>query len=513
MSLSRRVSLNTAGQLGGRLYSSALAFVITALLLPRWLGEHDFGVFAFHLTLYQLLNNVLDFGAGTIVVREASRDRTRAGRLIGMLITLKAVFAAAGVVLLVGFALGFEGAGLRGLLLSLAALHLLAYAPSGAAAIFAVDMAFFRSILAGVTGQTVWLLGTFALLACDVHEPAGYLLAFGAGVVVNGVLCYAWARRRVNIRFEATSAERVALWSEAWPAGVSMTMASVYFYVDAIMLRPLLGEEAVAHYSAAYRLMIFVLMVPVLFSSVVFPVFSRLWAGGAPRLAPFFQRTLQFLGSLGLMFPALVWLVSRDLLRLIYPPGYDVGARTLSVLSLAIALVFVTYPHVLTLLAAGHQRLMMRISIAGALLNIGLNLLAIPVLGIEGAAWTTVATEAFVFGSAAWCVQRRTGLRLRLRPLRRAALCALVAMGVLALLLDRIDADRHALRVLAGLVVGSLAALATGVLPPRLGSDDGRSADGGGDGAGDGGGADDAAAGDSGTVTGSGAATAAGGLP
>ncbi len=473
MSLSRRVSLNTAGQIGGRLYSSALAFVITALLLPRWLGEHDFGVFAFHLTLYQLLNNVLDFGAGTIVVREASRDRTRAGRLIGMLIELKALFAAAGVVLLVGFALGFEGAGLRGLLLSLAALHLLAYAPSGAAAIFAVDMAFFRSILAGATGQTVWLLGTVSLLVADVREPAGYLLAFGAGVVVNGVLCYVWARRRVDIVFEATGAERRVLWNEAWPAGVSMAMASVYFYVDAIMLRPMLGAEAVAHYSAAYRLMIFVLMVPVLFSQVVFPVFSRLWGGGAPRLAPFFQRTLQFLGSLGVLFPALVWLVSRDLLRLIYPPGYEVAARTLTVLSLAIALVFVTYPHVLTLLASGHQRLMMRISIAGAALNIVLNLLAIPSLGIEGAAWTTVATEAFVFVSAALCVRRRTGLQLRVRPLLRALVCAVLAAGTLALLLAQIDPERFALRVLAGLVVGAVAAFATGVLPPRLGTDDG----------------------------------------
>ena len=39
------------------------------------------------------------------------------------------------------------------------------YAPSGAATIFAVDMAFFRSILAGATGQTVWLLGTLVLVA------------------------------------------------------------------------------------------------------------------------------------------------------------------------------------------------------------------------------------------------------------------------------------------------------------------------------------------------------------
>ncbi|HTE05679.1 MAG TPA: polysaccharide biosynthesis C-terminal domain-containing protein, partial [Planctomycetota bacterium] len=431
------------------------------------------GIFTFHLTLYQLLAGVLDFGAGTIVVREASRDRARAGRLIGMLVRQKAAIAAGGIVLLAGCALWFEGATLRGLLACLAALHLLAHAPSGAAAIFAVDMAFLRPVLAGAIGQTAWLTATLVMLSAGVREPAAYLLAFGAGIVVNGALSFAWAARRVDIRWRSTRAERRALWEEAWPAGVSMSMAAVYFSIDGVMLRPMLGAEAVAHYGAAYRFMGFVLMVPVLFSQVVFPVFSRLWAGGAARLAPFFQHALAVLGSIGLLFPALVWLVSRDLLRLFYPPGYEVAARSLSVLSLSIVLVYLAYPHVLTLLAAGEQRLMMRISVAGAALNIVLNLAAIPLLGIEGAAWTTVITEAFVLACAAAAVRRRTGLRLAWGALRRAAVCAGLSALALALLLARIDPERHALRVAAGLAVGLLAALATGALPPHLGADEG----------------------------------------
>src|SRR6185295_20100497 len=123
-------------------------------------------------------------------------------------------------------------------------------------------------------------------------------------------------------RFDATAGERRALWNESWPAGVSIAMAAVYFYIDAIMLRPMLGEVAVAHYSAAYRLMTFVLMVPVLFSQVVFPVFARLWEAGAARLRPAFLRTTTFLAALGLLFPATVWLLRRDVMALVYPPEY-----------------------------------------------------------------------------------------------------------------------------------------------------------------------------------------------
>lgn len=465
-SLSRRVGLNTASQIAARLYSSGLAFAITALLLPRRLDVADFGLFAFYLTLYQLLQNVLDFGAGTIVIREASRERERAGRLIGLLIGLKARLALAAAAALLLVAWHFEGLGGRTALLLLASLHLLFHAPSAAGAIFSVDMAFGRANLASSLGQTVWFVATLVLIVAGALEPSLYLLAFGLGAAAGGLLTWAWARRRVAIRYDGTAAERAALWTEAWPAGVSMTMASIYFYIDAVLLRPLLGEVAVAHYSVAYRLMGFVLMVPVLFSQVVFPIFSRLWPSGG--LDPFFQRTTALLAGFGLLFPPLIWLLRADLMALVYPPEYAAGAGSLGIVSLAIPIVFAAYPHVLTLLAAGQQRLMMWISTAGAVLNVGLNLWWVPRLGIEGAAWATVVTEVLVLASAALAVRRRAGLAFRPRALLRPLACGAAATLSLWLLLGVIDPAAVALRVGLGVALGAAAALCAQLLPLGL---------------------------------------------
>lgn len=475
-SLSRRVGLNTATQIAARLYSSGLAFAITALLLPRRIGVADFGLFAFYLTLYQLLQNVLDFGVGTIVIREASRERQRAGRLIGLLIGIKARLALLGIAALLVVAWSFEGLGLRTLLLVLASLHLLFHAPSAAGVIFAVDMAFARQNLAASLGQTAWFLATLGLLLAGALEPSLYLIAFGLGVAAGGLLTFAWARQRVAIRFDGTSAERRALWNDAWPAGVSMTMASVYFYIDTVLLRPMLGEVAVAHYSVAYRLMGFVLMVPVLFSQVVFPVFSRLWPSGG--LDAFFQRTTVLLAGFGLLFPPLIWLLRTELMALVYPPDYAAGADSLGILGLAIPLVFAAYPHVLTLLAAGQQRLMMGISAAGALLNVGLNLWWVPRFGIEGAACATVATEALVLASAALAVRRRAGLAFRPLLLLRPVACGAAATLALWASLGAIAPTAVALRVGVGVALGAAAALCAGLLPLRLESGEPSPADG-----------------------------------
>jgi O-antigen/teichoic acid export membrane protein len=476
MSLSRRVGLNTLWQILGRLVTSVLAFVIVTQLLPRVLSQADVGVFAFHLALYQMLVNVMDFGAGTIVIRDAARDRGQAGRLLGLLVRLKARFALGAAALLVGVAFLCEGATARTALLCVAALHVFAHLPAAAGAIFSVDMVFARQAQVAVIGQAAWLAATVALAVAGVQEPAAYLLAFGLGFVVNGALAWRWARERVRLDFSATREELAALWSQVWPAGVSISAASIYFYVDQALLRPLAGEEAVALYSQPYRLMTFVLMVPVLFSQVILPVYARLWAEGRDALRPFFLRTTRFLLALGAPVSACVWLVSEDVMALLFRPEYAAGAPALTVLSLAVVCVFCAYPHVMLLLASGEQRTMMRISVAGAALNVLANLWAIPRHGIAGAATVTVATEAFVLAASAICAARLTGLRVSPASLLRPALCAAGAAGALALALPHLP-PAPLPRVLAGLAAGAAAALLSGVLPPDFGTERGAPVD------------------------------------
>jgi O-antigen/teichoic acid export membrane protein len=123
------------------------------------------------------------------------------------------------------------------------------------------------------------------------------------------------------------------------------------------------------------------------------------------------------------------------------------------------------------LLAANLQRTMMFISMTGAGLNIALNLLLVPRLGIDGAAWATVATEAFVLGAAAVSCARRTGLRFDLRPFGRAFGCALGASAVLAVALPALTGSWVRLGV--GVITGVVAVVASGVLPLDLGTEEG----------------------------------------
>lgn len=249
--------------------------------------------------------------------------------------------------------------------------------------------------------------------------------------------------------------------------GVALTLATTYFWVDTLMLRPLLGEVAVAHYSAAYRLGMVAIMVPQVVNQVVFPVFARAWLRGPGAMAPLLGGTVATLLALGVAVAATLPFVAGDLMQLAYPPSYVAGAGCLAILSGAILCVFVSYPHVDVLLAAGLPRLFMKLTAAGVLLNVALNLLLIPRLGIEGAAWTTLATEALVLVAAASFAARRVGASVGARVLARPL--AAGALGALALWLAPLAALSPAARLAAAATAAVGIVLLGGGLPLRLG--------------------------------------------
>ena len=179
------------------------------------------------------------------------------------------------------------------------------------------------------------------------------------------------------------------------------------------------------------------------------------------------------LSTLGLTVLATVPLVSQDVMAVVYQPEYQVSAPVLSVLCVAIAAVFATYPHVLLLLSSGNQRSLMWISTAGAVLNVAANAWAIPRHGILGAAWTTVATEGFVLLAAAIVGRARTGLRLDIPGLLRPAACAFGAHALLSFLLPHLAEAQPAWRVAAAVGAAAVGILAAGVFPLDLGTEEG----------------------------------------
>jgi O-antigen/teichoic acid export membrane protein len=347
------------------------------------------------------------------VVREASKAEERLPGLLWALVRLRGGLALICMVVVWTVALVFEAHLGLSLLVSLASLHLLFYSLGGFNAVFHVKMRFdFVALVAGI-GHTLFLLISLGIYGMGSRNPALYLIAYGVGMAVSNLANVLFCRRFLPEGLRHQKSEMGALFREALPLGISTIMVTVYFYVDTVLLRALKGEAAVGYYNAAYRLLSFSLMVPVVFNQVIFPLFSRCMAegdAGRARLRPIFRRAVLYMGLTGIPVMAALWIFSEPVIVLVCGETYRSSALTLGILGLAMAVIFLTYPHLSILVASGRQILFAWIAGAGGLLNVLLNLVLIPRFGIEGAAWATVITESLVLACALFCARRYAGL-------------------------------------------------------------------------------------------------------
>lgn len=467
MSLSRQIRRGAALQLGARLFSSCVSFVITAVVLARVLPEAEYGLFNFYLTLFLLAMTLVDFGANRAAIRMIAAGAASRAAVIRAAVAFKARVGLLAFLVITALIVLCEHGTATRVALVIAALHCLSHGFGGASVGCEVDLDYRVPARSVVFGYATFLLLGLLLAQQRVAQAPPYLMAWGLGVLVQNCLLFATARRRGEIAGGVDAAVLRALLREALPLGLSAVAVAIYFYADTVMLRPLRGEEDVAVYSVAYRLMTFGLMVPVLFSQVLFPVFTRCHERSAELLARAVRRSTFYLALAGAIGGAILLGEAERLLVLVFGGDYGRAAPSLRILAVAMMVVYLTYPHTTALIAAGRAAVFTRITVISALLNVLLNLLVIVPLGPAGAALTTLVTELFVLLCgviALWRIRRVSGGSVALL----GPLALFLLLSLLLWLAARAGVSLW-LSLLAALVVAALGVWLLRALPFRLG--------------------------------------------
>jgi len=467
MSLSKRILKNVLISFLGRIYTAIITFVVVAVLLPRTLSEEGFGIYAFYSTIFGVLSVIVDFGANVIAVREGSREPGRLGAILYSLTFLRLVMSVICLAVSIAITLFFEREWESRLLLMAASVHILFHALGGFGVVFHLRMKFSFVVFATAIGHTCFFAVALVLFLVDHSVPEHYLLAFGAGLAVSNVVSFLLGKRLVEEPIRGASGETARLFKEAFPLGISAVLAILYFNVDTLLLRPLQGEEAVGLYSVSYRLLTFAILFPVFFNQVLLPVYSRLATTDAFGFRRVLSRCVFYMGAASVPTAVALVILAEPVLRLIYPPSYARSADCLRILGIAVAVIFLTYPHVSALITRGFQRTYTWIAVIGLLLNVVLNLLWIPRYSIEGAAFATVVTEGFVLVAVVICVKTRLEIWIVSRDMFRILPVTLV-VGAGAWALQNVSI-LIVLPALGLLFVGSLYLF--GLLPFDIGDD------------------------------------------
>ena len=411
--------------------------VVVAAALARGLGHTGFGQFSLALSLAAIATALADLGITSAAVRQLALDPTAAATTAGALVlarTVTGIFGAGFVVVAAYLAdpshqvLPVAIVVAATLLLS----PLVALQPVGQATlrVGAINLLLLLQ-------SVLWTVAVLTLAASRAHILS-YAAAFLLVALVQTTTNWLTFKARTPVSLSGAKAQLRKLVGVAWPVGVGGLFVTAYYRMDSLILFHFHGPASTADFSAAYRFLDVLQVIPATLLSVVLPLLASTWR--TPTREALHRRQRLFALALtvvvGASLPISVGgaLVARPLISFVYGEGFDGAAPLLAVLIASFPAISIGYVSVGLALASGRTRLYASVAAIAGVGNVAANLWLVPSHGAAAAAWLTVGTEYGVAAALLALLGSRSGTALPwARWLRALAATACLAAVVIPL--------------------------------------------------------------------------------
>jgi O-antigen/teichoic acid export membrane protein len=217
------------------------------------------------------------------------------------------------------------------------------------------------------------------------------------------------------------------------PLVVTIAFDYVLFVADRLLIARLIGIDAAGIYAVGHDLTNFTLgTVLVIVNLAAYPIAVRAYEeGGLAQAAPKLRQNALLLWGLGLPAAAGMAILAANITGVIAGPAFRESAvAVMPIIALAVLIQKSrTFYFDMAFQLTGRVGIQAVVSGAAAIVNLALNLILIPAMGLVGAAWATVAASALALTLSIALGRRHLALPLPWADLARLALATLVMAG------------------------------------------------------------------------------------
>jgi len=427
-----RLVLKNAAALSVASVLSKVIAAIVGIVVARYLGPEIFGEYNSALAFVSTFILFADFGLSNYMVQEGSRDEGVLPLYLGNTLLFK-VFSSLAIyalMLVLMFPADYNPS-IRSMIIVLGL-------ASGLNALDATVYNYFQA------KQQMYLAAMYQFLSTFLIGALTLLVVVTQGDVVMitvtqlvtaaliSLLLYTHLRRHIRLEFDLS--RLVVMLKRGLPYGISVIFLFVYFQIDMLMLSLMRPPIEVGIYAAAYRLIAVLLFIPGILTSVLYPILFQLGVESKEKHRGTIEKIFKVLSAVGIPGSVLIFVLADPLLTWLYGGGYPESVPILMLLSWFFALECLSFSLGDVLTTTDRQWTRAKIQGSAALLNIAINLYAIPRYGIYGASVATLITELYVFIAFYWIVRRYVYKIQTWRQLPVIALASL-SMGLIAYLL------------------------------------------------------------------------------
>ena len=397
MNTVKRIAKNTGVLFVSKIATTILGFFYI-MYTARYLGVEGFGVLSFALAFTGIFVVFTDLGLSILTVRDVSRDKSLASKYLGNIVVMKIIFAAITFVLIAS------------------TINLLSYPEQTIKVVNFITL----SIIISAFSETFYSIfrayekmeyQSYGQILNSILMLAGILFAINKGFNVIGlasiyflvsIIIFVYSYLFCTWKFvKPVYTIDLNFWKskikDALPFSLTVIIAGLFFRIDITMLSAMKGDEVAGLYNAACTIILIIVSIADVFIFAVFPVASKYFVSSKDSLIFVLEKSSKYLFIIGLPMALGAILLADKIILLIYGSEFAEAALVIRVLGLYVPLRFIS--HSTGWMLASINREPLRTLSAGITIgiNIILNIILIPKLGIIGAGIATVISQTILF--------------------------------------------------------------------------------------------------------------------
>lgn len=396
MSKVNTIFKNMSWLLISQIITSICGFIWT-ILMARYLGVEEYGIFGFAVSLTGILCILFDLGIGIHSVRHIATNYDSAPKYLGNAIPLKGLFSICGFVIIFIVLVLMRADELTIIVTLLFAIEQIIkkFVELMNATFQAFEEGKYQGILNTLMNVILFIFIIIAIY-CDLRLY-GIAFAYILSNILALIYGYYILNKHIakpNYEFDKTFCKNITL--AAIPFAATAILTSIYYSIDMVMLTNMVGSYATGIYNATYKLISVLTLFYGIYTAVIFPVMSKFYKNDEKMLLVSYEKSIKYLMLVIIPLAIATMFYSTDIIHLIYGHEYKAADSVLSILIWTVCLLFISGAGNTLLNASYKEVSVTKIYFVAAIFNVVLNLLLIPYLSYIGAAITTVLSDVLI---------------------------------------------------------------------------------------------------------------------
>lgn len=366
--------------------------LFVGIWVARYLGPEQFGLFSYAISFVGLFTVIATLGLNDIVVRELVKDESRRDELIATAFWMK-LMGALVLFIILAIAINFTSNDTY--------TNILIFIVASAAIFqsFNVVDFYFQSQVMGKYTVYVNIISLFLSSIIKIflilnEAPLIYFVCvvlFDSFILAIGFSYFFFKKTKIRVKeLKFKMKISASLLKDSWLMMIAGAAIALYMRIDQVMIKEMLDSEAVGQYAAAVRLSEAWYFIPMVIASSLFPAIINAKKVNEELYYARLQNLYDLMVWMAIAIAIPMTFMSDWVVNLLYGEQYNQAGSVLMIHIWAGVFVFLSVANDKWFYVENKAKLLTFKVLTGALSNILLNALLIPLYGIIGAAIATI---------------------------------------------------------------------------------------------------------------------------